>query len=124
MLTVKAQPATQLLWWGKPKRSLRAQAEHERKLLVEAGRTAERSATDEEFQESQQQGHPALSWSASIDNTRFRSTLIGCGHHQILLTTMGPRQEVIARLHVRSLESLSCDSAATRDGGGGPGGDR
>ncbi|WP_331102967.1 hypothetical protein [Archangium sp.] len=111
---------SQMLWWGKPKRSLRAQAEHERKLLVTAGSEVESSVSviDEEFQESRQQGHLALGWSASIDNTRFRSTLIDCGHHHLLLTTMGPSQEVVTGLQVRSLESLRCD-AATRDGDGG-----
>ena len=112
VLTVKSQPVTQMLWWSRPKRSPREQAEHERKLLVAAGSDAETFAMDEELQESRQQGHLALNWSTAIDKTRFRSTLIDCGHHQLLLTTMGPGQELIAGLHVRSLKSLSCDPAA------------
>jgi hypothetical protein len=114
MARVDTEPLSQLVYWTRPTSTLRARADHERRLVARAGKAEGEDVELSGVIELPKLGKGALTWTARVARTVFASTVVDCGSHHVLLTTMGPDAAGVEAQQQQSLGALQCRSAKKR----------
>ncbi len=119
MVKVKAQVASQIVYWRqttastKTQPTLSSQAAHERDLLQKVA--DEEAGTVEAIVDTTVDGHAAKGLGASIAETRFEVVVVDCGGLLVTLSTMGPHEgaanESLKAVVAASRSSLRCPAS-------------
>lgn len=112
MVRVKSAEADQVLYWNLATGPLVARAEHERGLMLRAAKEEGASSTVGDLVERSSPGKRSLSWSARLADTHVRATVVDCGSHHVLLSTLGPSARLVEAQHAASMSGWRCRTAA------------
>lgn len=108
LINVNTAGVSQMVYWNLVKVPLEERAAYERDLMVRAAeKTASKMAVSP-LAAGREHGRRAFSWGATLSSTTFRSTLVECADHHVLLTTMGKIVEDVDETHVRSMKGFEC----------------
>ena len=112
LLQVVSEPLTQMVWWGQAKGSLESRVKNEQQLMNQAADDPGQVTMGAPEARAAAPGEGSISWSAAIEETRFRSTVVSCGEIQALVSSMGPDEALVKAAQAASLAGFKCERPA------------